>query len=355
MDRSGEMTAFVRSVDGGGFSAAARELGLTPSALSKLVTRLKIEGNRAELDGSMMVGKGPLVLGGWLSQRTAAQRQRLEAWLAQLRQAPLVALDTETDSLDAMRAHIVGISLATEPGVAAYVPLAHSYPGVPEQLPLDQVLQRLRPWLEDAARAKLGQNLKYDWHVLANHGITLRGVHHDTLLQSYVLEAHRPHGLESLAERHLGRRGLSYEELCGKGVHQIPFAQVDLERATRYSGEDSEMALQLHRTLWPQLEAEPGLRYVYEQLEMPTLELLQRIERHGVLIDVAQLALQSRELGERLLALEQQRAGSYVLQVSDRRGAARFAFPYLLEGQRECQVRLLPQPAQIAFFLRWDC
>ncbi len=231
---------------------------------------------------------------------------RFEYWLRKIEAAELVALDTETDSLDAMRAHIVGISLATEPGVAAYVPLAHSYPGVPEQLPLDQVLQRLRPWLEDAARAKLGQNLKYDWHVLANHGITLRGVQHDTLLQSYVLEAHRPHGLESLAERHLGRRGLSYEELCGKGVHQIPFAQVDLERATRYSGEDSEMALQLHRTLWPQLAAEPGLRYVYEQLEMPTLELLQRIERHGVLIDVAQLALQSRELGERLLALEQQ-------------------------------------------------
>jgi DNA polymerase-1 len=164
-----------------------------------------------------------------------------------------VALDTETDSLDAMRARIVGISFATEPGEAAYVPLAHDYPGAPEQLPLEQVLQRLQPWLEDAARPKLGQNIKYDTHVLANHGIAVRGVQHDTMLQSYVLEAHRPHGLESLAERHLGRKGLSYEDLCGKGVHQIPFAQVDIERATRYSGEDSEMALQVHQTLWPQL------------------------------------------------------------------------------------------------------
>ena len=231
---------------------------------------------------------------------------RFEHWLRTIEAADLVALDTETDSLDAMRARIVGISWATEPGVAAYVPLAHSYAGAPEQLPLDPVLQRLRPWLEDASRAKLGQNLKYDAQVFANHGIALRGVRHDTLLQSYVLEAHKPHSLESLAERHLGRRGLSYEELCGKGVHQIGFAQVDLERATRYSGEDSEMAVQLHRTLWPQIEADPGLRFVYEQLEMPTLALLQRIERHGVLIDTRQLALQSRDLGERMLALEQQ-------------------------------------------------
>ena len=231
---------------------------------------------------------------------------RFEHWLQRIEAAELVALDTETDSLDAMRARIVGISWATEPGVAAYVPLAHTYPGAPEQLPLDQVLQRLRPWLEDATRAKVGQNLKYDLQVFANHGIDVRGVRHDTLLQSYVLEAHKPHGLESLAERHLGRRGLSYQDVCGKGVHQIPFAQVDVERATRYSGEDSEMALQLHQSLWPQLEAEPGLRFVYAQLEMPTLVLLQRIERHGVLIDTRQLALQSRDLGERLLALEQQ-------------------------------------------------
>ncbi len=231
---------------------------------------------------------------------------RLEHWLREIESAELVALDTETDSLDPMRARIVGLSFATQPDAAAYVPLAHDYPGAPEQLPCEPVLQRLRAWLQDASRPKLGQNVKYDLHVFANHGIEVRGYRHDTLLQSYVLEAHKPHGLESLAERHLGRRGLSYEDVCGKGAHQIPFAQVDVDKAARYSGEDSEMAMQVHRVLWPQLEADAGLSFVYERLEMPTLAVLQQIERHGVLIDAQQLARQSRELGERLLALEQQ-------------------------------------------------
>jgi DNA polymerase I len=238
--------------------------------------------------------------------QTVFTHEQLDAWLARIGAAELVALDTETDSLDGMRASIVGISFATEPGVAAYVPLRHDYPGAPEQLPLDEVLARLKPWLEDEHRAKAGQNIKYDLHVFTNHGIAVQGYRHDTMLQSYVLEAHKPHGLESLAERHLGRKGLSYEELCGKGAHQIPFGQVDIERAAVYSGEDSEMTMQVHRTLWPQLEAEDKLRFVYECIEMPTAKLLQRIERTGVLIDTAQLALQSKELGERLIALEQQ-------------------------------------------------
>lgn len=231
---------------------------------------------------------------------------QLDAWLARLQQAEIAAVDTETDSLDAMRARLVGISFAVEPGRAAYVPLAHAGPDAPEQLPLDAVLERLRPWLEDAGRPKLGQNLKYDRHVFANHGVTLRGVAHDTLLQSYVLEAHRSHGLGALAERHLERRGLSYEDLCGKGVHQIPFAQVDVARATEYSGEDSEMALHLHRVLWPRLRADAKLREVYERIELPTAEVLARIERHGVLIDAAALAVQSKELAERMAALEQE-------------------------------------------------
>jgi DNA polymerase-1 len=237
---------------------------------------------------------------------TVLDWQRLEHWLRQLQGAEIVALDTETDSLDAMRAQIVGISFATQPGIAAYVPLRHDYPGAPDQLSRDEVLRRLRPWLEDADAPKLGQNIKYDLQVFANHGIAVRGYRHDTMLQSYVLEAHKPHGLESLAERHLGRKGLSYEELCGKGAHQIPFAQVDVARATEYSGEDSEMALQVHDTLWPQLQAEDGLRFVYERIEMPTCQVLQRIERHGVLIDVQQLAQQSKDLGERMVALEQE-------------------------------------------------
>ncbi|HRI18358.1 MAG TPA: DNA polymerase I, partial [Burkholderiaceae bacterium] len=228
----------------------------------------------------------------------------LQAWIARIEAAPLTAIDTETDSLDAMRAQLVGISLSVAPGEAAYIPLRHSYAGAPEQLDVAAVLARLKPWLEDATRHKLGQNIKYDTHVFANAGIAVRGYLHDTLLESYVLEAHKPHGLESLALRHLNRAGLSYEDLCGKGVHQIPFAQVDIERAARYSGEDSEMCLHVHRTLWPRIQAEPGLRFVYEQLEMPTAAVLARIERNGVLIDAQLLATQSRELAERMLALE---------------------------------------------------
>ncbi|MDE2455653.1 MAG: DNA polymerase I [Burkholderiales bacterium] len=232
--------------------------------------------------------------------------ERLDAWLEALNQAELAALDTETDSLDAMRARIVGISFAVEPGRAAYVPLAHSYGDAPAQLPLPEVLERLRPWLEDAARPKIGQNIKYDLHVFANAGIAVRGYRHDTMLESYVVEAHKPHGLASLAERHLGRTGLNYEDLCGKGVNQIPFAQVDVERATTYSGEDSEMTLDVHRVLWPQIEADAGLREVYERIEMPAARVLEVIERNGVLIDSALLARQSRELAERMVALEQE-------------------------------------------------
>jgi DNA polymerase-1 len=232
--------------------------------------------------------------------------EAFDAWVEKLRAAPIAALDTETDSLDPVRARIVGISFAVTPGEAAYVPLMHNYPGAPDQLPLDEVLARLKPWLEDEHAAKLGQHVKYDTHVFANHGVAVRGYRHDTLLQSYVLEAHKPHSLESLAERHVGRKGLSYEEICGKGANQIPFSQVEIVCATQYSGEDSEMTLQVHQALWPKLEAEPRLRYVYEQIEMPTSEILARVERNGVLIDAALLARQSRELAERMVALEQE-------------------------------------------------
>ena len=227
-----------------------------------------------------------------------------DRWLAKVQAAPLTALDTETDSLDALRARIVGISLAVQPHEACYIPLAHDYPGAPEQLPRAEVLARLQPWLEDAAAPKLGQNIKYDTHVLANHGISVRGYAHDTMLESYVLEAHKPHGLASLADRHLNRVGLSYEDLCGKGVNQIPFASVDIERASRYSGEDSEMALQVHQVLWPQIEAEAGLKYVYQDIELPASAVLGRIERHGVLVDAGVLARQSQQLAQRMLTLE---------------------------------------------------
>ncbi len=234
---------------------------------------------------------------------------QLDRWLEAIQAAPLTALDTETDSLEPMRARLVGLSLAVEPGRAAYIPLTHNGPDAPEQLPLAEVLRRLQPWLENSAAAKVGQNVKYDTHVLANHGITVRGYAHDTLLQSYVLEAHKPHNLESLAQRHLGRQGLSYEQVCGKGAAQIPFAQVDVARATQYSGEDSEMTLQVHQTLWPHLQEHAGMRYVYETIEMPTSALLARIERHGVLIDTQVLARQSQELAERMRELEQEAYG----------------------------------------------
>jgi len=231
--------------------------------------------------------------------------EALDAWLTRLQAAELVAIDTETTSLDEMRARIVGISFSVTPGEAAYVPLAHAYPDAPAQLPLDAVLARLKPWLEDASRPKLGQHVKYDRHVFANHGIEVRGYAHDTMLQSYVLEVHKPHGLASLAERHLGRKGISFEDLCGKGVSQICFDQVNIAKAAQYSCEDSDMTLDVHRVLWPQLQADTKLSFIYD-LEIASSEALFRIERNGVLIDAPTLATQSHELGQRILQLEKE-------------------------------------------------
>ena len=226
-------------------------------------------------------------------------------WLARVEAADLVAVDTETTSLDEMVAQIVGISFSVKPGEAAYIPLMHAGPDAPEQLPLDEVLAKLKPWLENPAKHKLGQHIKYDRHVFANHGIEVQGYVHDTMLQSYVLEVHKPHGLSSLAERHLGRSGINYEDLCGKGAHQIPFAQVDVAKAAEYSCEDSDQTLDVHRALWPQLEADAKLSFIYE-LEIASSEALYRIERNGVLIDAPTLARQSHELGQRIFALEQE-------------------------------------------------
>lgn len=228
-----------------------------------------------------------------------------DRWLAKIEAADLVALDTETTSLDEMRAEIVGLSFSVTPGEAAYVPLAHDYPDAPAQLNREEVIARLKPWLEDGARKKLGQHVKYDRHVLANHGIEVQGYAHDTMLQSYVLEVHKPHGLASLAERHLGRSGISYEDLCGKGAKQISFSQLAIDKAAEYSCEDSDQTLDVHRVLWPQLEADAKLRFIYE-LEMASSEALYRIERNGVLIDAPTLAAQSHQLGTRIMQLEQE-------------------------------------------------
>ena len=229
-----------------------------------------------------------------------------DRWLARIQAADLVAFDSETDSLDAMKARIVGLSFSDKVGEACYIPLRHEGVDVPEQLPFDEVLAKLKPWLEDASRAKVGQHIKYDTHVLANHGITMRGYAHDTMLESYVLEAHRKHNLGELAQRYVHRSGLSYEEVAGKGAQQIPFAQVAVDKASQYSCEDSDLTLHVHQTIWPRLQAEPGLLDIYQRFEMPASRVLQRIERNGVLIDRALLQQQSHELGQRIVELEQQ-------------------------------------------------
>jgi DNA polymerase I len=274
-----------------------KQLGVTPPA------KVAPSASPGLFDGELDVPAAPVQA---LAREydTIFSFEQLDAWIARLQAAPLSALDTETDSLDAMRARIIGISFAVEPGKAAYLPLRHDYAGAPDQLPFDEAIARLRPWLENPAAPKVGQHIKYDHHVFANIGVTVQGWQHDTLLESYVLEAHRPHSLSSLADRHLGRKGLDYEDLCGKGAKQIPFSQVDIERAALYSGEDSEMTLQVHQALYPRIAANPGMKFVYESIEMPASAVLGRVERHGVLIDSARLAEQSRILSERMVALE---------------------------------------------------
>ncbi len=228
-----------------------------------------------------------------------------DKWLIKIAQAELVALDTETTSLVEMQAQLVGISVCVSAGEAAYIPLAHNAADAPAQLPIQEVLARLKPWLQDGSKAKLGQHVKYDRHVFANHGVEVQGYVHDTMLQSYVLEVHKPHGLESLADRHLGRKGLSYEDMCGKVVHQISFAQVDVARAAHYACEDADFTLAVHLRLWPLLQANEKLNFVY-QLEIQSSEALYRIERNGVLIDAPTLAAQSHALGLRIMQLEQE-------------------------------------------------
>ncbi|MDP2239646.1 MAG: DNA polymerase I [Burkholderiales bacterium] len=229
---------------------------------------------------------------------------QLDTWINKIGKADLVAVDTETTSLDPFKARLVGISLAIEPGHAAYIPLAHRYAGAPDQLGLEHVLDKLRSWLEGDQYAKLGQHLKYDAHVLANHGVRLGGIQHDTLLQSYVLESHKSHDMDSLAERHLSIKTISYDEVTGKGASRIGFEQVAIEHATDYAAEDADITLQLHQALYPQIEADAKLLHIYRDLEMPVMQILQTMERHGVLLDTRLLAQLSREFGEKMMALE---------------------------------------------------
>ena len=227
-----------------------------------------------------------------------------DAWLAKISAAELTAFDTETTGLDPMASTLVGMSFAIVEGEAAYLPLAHHYADAPAQLPLAEVLAKLKPWLESDAHHKLGQNLKYDCHILANHGIALAGITEDTLLESYVLESDKSHDMDSLASRHLGLKTLTYTEVCGKGAKQIGFGEVELARATEYAAEDADITLRLHHNLAAQLAAEPALAALYRDIELPTARVLFEMERTGVLIDAFLLAQHSEELGRRLYDLE---------------------------------------------------
>lgn len=238
---------------------------------------------------------------------TILTQPHFNQWLERLENAPLFAFDTETTSLDYRKARIVGVSFSVTPGSAAYIPLAHDYPQVPDQLDRTEILEQLRPLLENPNKAKLGQNLKYDAHVLANHGIALRGIAHDSMLESYVLNSTATkHNMDDLAKAYLGVTTIQYEEVAGKGVKQIPFQEVPIEQAAPYAAEDADITLQLHQTLMTQLEQHPSLLSLYTDIEIPLISVLARIENNGVLIDTGMLFQQSLELASHIITLEQQ-------------------------------------------------
>ncbi len=237
--------------------------------------------------------------------QTILTQAEFDVWLARLREAELIAFDTETTSLDYMQAEVVGLSFAVEPGQAAYLPVAHDYPDAPDQLDRDAVFRQIGPLLADASIAKLGHHLKYDRSVLANHGVTLNGIVYDTMLESYVIDSTASrHDLDSLCRKYLGHTNITFEDVAGKGAKQLTFNQVPLDTAAPYAAEDADMTLRLHRKLWPKLEALPRLRELYETLECPLIPVLGDIERTGVKVDIEMLKTQSRELAERMQAVE---------------------------------------------------
>ncbi|MDD5035365.1 MAG: DNA polymerase I [Methylococcaceae bacterium] len=239
--------------------------------------------------------------------QTVLSEAEFEVWLDKLQAAELFAFDTETTSLDYMKAEVVGLSFAVVPGEAAYVPLLHDYPEAPRQLSREWVLEKLRPLLEDENQPKLGQHLKYDANVLLNHGIALRGIRHDTMLESYVFNSTATrHDMDSLAEFYLKEKTIHYEDVAGKGVKQIPFTQVDVAVATEYAAEDADITLRLHQRLWPGLQAIPGLEKLYTEVEIPLVPVLSRMERTGVLVDMFMLAGQSGELASRMKQIERE-------------------------------------------------
>lgn len=285
--------------------------------LRELYTRYQFRTWLAEIDGPEAAASVPAQTVGVpdaprptekipVHYETVFSWLQFDAWLAKIEAAELTAVDTETTSLDSFAARIVGVSLSVTPGEACYIPLAHTAPGVADQLPRDEVLDRLKPWLESAAHQKVLQNAKYDQHVFANHGVTLAGIAHDTMLQSYVIESDKGHDLGQLCSRHLGLDTIAYEDLCGKGAKQITFDQVDIERAAIYSAEDADVTLRVHNMLHPQFAGEPGLSRIYHDIEMPARQVIWQIERNGILVDADVLSKQSHTMGQKIMALETQ-------------------------------------------------
>ncbi|WP_401737261.1 DNA polymerase I [Stenotrophomonas pavanii] len=294
-----------------GFTQALKELGApVPAPVAASEAAPSLRGTAAGFARGSVEAPAAGTLDPALSApgeyETVLTAEQLQAWVERLQQADLISFDTETDALDAMRARLVGISLAVEPGRAAYIPVGHDYPGAPAQLPVQQVLDALRPALQDPAKKKLGQHGKYDLHVLRRHGVAVQGYHDDTMLESFVLNSTATrHDMDSLALRYLGYSTIKFEDVAGKGAKQIPFSQVGIDEASRYAAEDADITLRLHHALQPQLLAEPALDSVYRNIEMPLVPVLASIEANGVRIDTDELRRQSQDLSSRMLAAQQ--------------------------------------------------
>lgn len=272
------------------------------SSTSNAVNKLDLHQNQQQTADLFAVNPHAAVT--TRNYETILSNEQLELWLDKISKAKLVCFDTETTSLDPLTAKIVGMSFSVEAGSAAYLPLKHDYFDAPDQLDFAVTLAKVKPYLENPAIKKVGQNLKYDQHVLANHGIALNGIEHDTLLQSYVFESHRSHGMDDLAMRHLDTKTITFEEVAGKGAKQVCFNQVTVEVASEYAAEDADITLQLHEVMYPQICADTKLDYIYTHIEMPVSNILFTIERNGVLIDSHMLNRQSNEIGMKLVALE---------------------------------------------------
>jgi DNA polymerase-1 len=311
-----EMRSFLRALEGAEPTAAAAPEAPGPAPASA-------PAGAAAAPGADPIERHYVMIDDWTV---------FLGWLERLRRAPLVSFDTETTGLDYMKAQIVGVSFCTEPGRGAYVPLAHAYPGAPDQLDRDRALAALRPLLEDAEVPKVGANLKFDMHVLENHGIVLRGQRYDTMLESYVLNSVATrHDMDSMAGRYLGIATIHFEDVAGKGAKQITFDQVDVATATAYAAEDADVTLRLHQALWPQLTATPALEQLYTSIEQPLVPVLQRMERVGVLVDRAMLQAQSIELARRLaeIGAEAQRAAGQEFNLESPRQLQQILFEKL--------------------------